>query len=178
MKPMRRLVALCPSRWWCVSAVGMVAALAACSPPHTTNEPPADATEVVARGPDPTEKTAKQIDHFLAETPLLTKVGPDLASQYRQAKAKTEEANGIRALLANEATHGGGDHAQKVARLKSMLDAGRKSEQLVQDRLVASAQQRSRRVSARERATLGPFLSNLRHAAEEARHQRRVDCPR
>ncbi len=154
-------------------------ALAGCAPVVASGPKAPDATEESA-GPvgrsESAPGTVKQVDHFLTETPLLSKVGPDLAGQYRKAKEKKKEVTGLRALVASEQTEldraKPGDekteHAQRLADLKKMAEAGERSESRLEEQLVATAKGRSRRAAPRVRATLAPVVANLRQAVADA----------
>jgi hypothetical protein len=111
--------------------------------------------------------TAQTVDHFLSATPLLAKVGRDLPTQYRAAMDKEKEAAGLRALLATDAEPASG--SERVADLRKMAEAAEKGERQLEQRLVTAAKERSRRVAPRVRATLGPFVANLRRSVSEAR---------
>jgi hypothetical protein len=152
-------------------------ALPACAGPAASGPGPSDghgASAAPARQ-DAAGGTAKEVDHFLSATPLLSKVGPEVADQYRKAMEKQKEVAGLKALVASEQAgldHASGDEKAKsvhrLADLKRMAEAGEKSETQLEQRLVATAKDRSRRVTPRVRATLGPFLTNLRRSVSEA----------
>jgi hypothetical protein len=120
--------------------------------------------------------TAKKVDHFLSATPLLGKLGPEVADQYRKAMEKQKEVAGLHALVASEQagverTSSGDEKAKsahRLADLKKMAEAGEKSENQLEQRLVVTAKDRSRRAAPRVRATLGPFLTNLRRSVADA----------
>jgi hypothetical protein len=154
-------------------------AFAGCAPVVASGPKAPDATEESASPvgrSDGAPGTVKQVDHFLTETPLLSKVGPDLAGQYRKAKEKKKEVTGLRALVASEQTEldraKSGDekteHAQRLADLKKMAEAGERSESRLEEQLVATAKGRSRRAAPRVRATLAPVVANLRQAVADA----------
>jgi hypothetical protein len=89
---------------------------------------------------------------------------------------KQREVAGLHALVASEQagierTSAGDEKAKsahRLADLKKMAEAGEKSESQLEQRLVATAKDRSRRAAPRVRATLGPFLTNLRRSVTGA----------
>jgi len=165
-------------------ALALALGLPGCMAAHGSGPKAADTVEDAdpGTGSEAALGTAKEVDRFLSATPLLAKVGPDLAGQYRKTLEKQKEVTGLRALVASEQTElrdrakskdEKAEHEQRLANLKRMAEAGAKSENELEQRLVATAKDRSRKATPRVRATLGPFLSNLRQAVAHAREVNR-----